>query len=148
MTTATIDTVDFKGLSAFEVQRAIDTYLLNQRVQVERWQQRQREQERQQANRERLAKRAKVCNALKRTGIAVRTQQDSWRTSSTEVSSHPNDEGFYTLTFTHNQTYADHVLRLKAKIQNAIELTHKVEIQKDHSGSLVERWLVKLVHTN
>jgi hypothetical protein len=95
-----------------------------------------------------VAKRAKVCNALKRTGLAVKTQQDSWRSSSTDVADRPTEDGYYALTFTSNASLADYVLRMKAKIQQSVELTHKVEVQKSHTGQLVEQWLVKLVHTN
>jgi hypothetical protein len=132
MTTSTIiDTVDFKGLSAFEVQRAIDTYLKERELASLRASWRAREEAQKQATRERVAKRAKVANAVKRAGVPVRTESDSWRSNKADITRTPDSDGWFIVSLPR-----DTRLVYLSRLQDSPELELKTIVEKSQYSVL------------
>ena len=127
--------IDPKGLTETQVQSAIDAWL-NQR-QIDAW-----NRDRDRSNRDAIAEtrrlqgqRLRLVNAIKRGGVSVESQSESWRTAQVRVPSKPNDDGWYAvglspMRYTNNQTQEQRdgaLVALIAKLQENKEIELKIE---------------------
>jgi len=133
----TMADVDFKGLNPYAVQMAIDTYL---------WERSRRNSEREQVlkSREAQGKRTKVRNALKRAGLAVKTQNDGWRSSGWRLDSYPQ---YSTYEITSGRDLVSQERDIRA-IRAKGELDVKSVLKVSRNGAITIRHYVKLAEVN
>jgi hypothetical protein len=142
-TTTTIDwsAIDTKDLSQYHVQRAIEDYVRARELTVLRsslYAQKQAEKE---ATRQRVALRAKHCNALKRAGLFVKTE-DSFRSSyKVDVDRTPSEDGWFGISWDRDPQRA---VVQRSKVQLADELELKVEYKATYYSDLAELWYIRL----
>jgi hypothetical protein len=121
----TITTIDTKGLTDTQVQQAIDNFIRERELASLRASWRAREEAEKQATRERVAKRAKVANAVKRAGVPVRTESDSWRSNKADITRTSDADGWFVISLP-----KDARLVYLSRIQDSPELELKTAVSK------------------
>ena len=129
----TMTSIDFKGLSDWQVQQAIDSYVIDRRI---RHAEILRKQEAQDAK----SKRMKVRNALKRSGFRVLTDKDGWRSNGWSLCRWSDSDGWYEITSSYNDHATDRdlwkliageELEVKTTLRGRgynVRMTHKVRL--------------------
>lgn len=133
--------VDFKGLSVYSVQSAIDRYVGELTI-------RKYEQQRAEETRNRVANRARVRNAIKRTGLRVNTEKDSWRSRGVDLGRCPVEEGWWSVSYATGYTAPqgrrlEMVAEFVANLRNSADLDLRVK-SRIVNGEVHTAYYVKL----
>lgn len=129
--------VDLKGLTEADVQRAIDSYIINKNAVA--WRQKHEAEQRLRVKQKRVQQglRLRVVNAVKRCGLSVVTQ-DSWRSGQVNVPTYPDNEGWYNLNlipdhYNRRDTpekeaqYNERLVRIITNLQRSNDLDFTIE---------------------
>jgi hypothetical protein len=141
MTTTT--NIDTKGLTEAQVQYAIDNYIRERELAGIRASWKAVQEQEKQERRAKVALRAKHCNALKRAGVPVKTESDSWRARKADVRGYANAEGWHAV-----QLPQDARIVYLSRIQASPELEVKTVIETERYlgvEQLVENTYIRLI---
>lgn len=141
--TTTIDwsAIDTKDLTQYQVQRAIEDYVTAQELRVARASWRATQERQKEATRQRVALRAKHCNALKRAGLVVKTEDATWRSHGVSVDRTPTEDGWFGISWDRE---TERAIVQRSKVQQADELELKVEYKATYYSNLEELWYIRL----
>lgn len=142
-TTTTIDwaVIDTKGLTEYQVQQAIESYVRAQELRVAQASWRATQERQKEATRQRVALRAKHCNALKRAGLVVKTEDATWRSHGVSVGRTPSEDGWFEISWDRE---SERAIVQRSKVQLSDELELKVEYKSTYYSNLEELWYIRL----